>query len=160
MKRLYVILVYLVPSICLSAEITTGTCNDADACIYLKGEIKGPDSNKFSEIARTLNRGTVAVHLESPGGYPVAAEEIGQAIHKHSWSTVADSACNSACSLIWLAGNKKASIASNGQCVFHAPFRITNPGRISDPHLNVIQYLYKAGYSKSYVQTLTMEENR
>jgi hypothetical protein len=66
--------------------------------------IQPDDEKKFIEIARDITQASVV--LNSKGGYVQAAINIGRFIRLRNYETrMHDGAvCNSACSLIWLAG--------------------------------------------------------
>jgi hypothetical protein len=87
------------------AEITVRT--DAPV-VTIDGDILPNENDVFASKVSALS-GTYVVALQSRGGNPIAAMEIGKFIRMRGWMTYVASGCHSACALIWLAGVKMAT---------------------------------------------------
>ena len=87
-----------------SAEITRRPQANGPDVIIIDGEIEPGDDKKFIEIARDVTQASVV--LNSKGGYNETAIIIGRFIRLRNYETrVKNGAvCNSACTLVWLAG--------------------------------------------------------
>ena len=98
------IAVYLVATPAAAAEITHRPQPKGPDVISISGEIEPDDDKKFIEIARDIPQASVV--LNSKGGYNSAAINIGNFIrlHNHDTKVHNGAVCNSACTLIWLAG--------------------------------------------------------
>jgi hypothetical protein len=101
-----------------SAEITRD-----DWIIVLKGVIEKGDHKKFAKITKGMPGAFVI--LNSPGGDIDAARVIGSLIIDNNYGTgVRDGMmCNSACTMIWLAG-KPRFLDYNARLGFHSASRL------------------------------------
>jgi hypothetical protein len=99
------IVVYLVATPAAAAEFTQRPQADGPDIITVDGEIEPDDEKKFFEIARNITQANVV--LNSRGGYNAAAMRIGSFVRFREYETRVHngSVCNSACTLIWLAGS-------------------------------------------------------
>jgi hypothetical protein len=100
------IAVYLVATPAAAAEITHTRKADGSHLVTISGKINPGDDKRFNEITFGVYETTTIV-LNSPGGYINEAIEIGRRIRLRNWETRVQKGaiCNSACTLIWLAGN-------------------------------------------------------
>ncbi len=103
------------------ATIKLVDLKDGDFAITVAGAIEPGDDKKFNNIATTLDKAIVV--LDSPGGATIAAIEIGKTVRLKGFATAVFNgySCNSACSLIWLAGNPR-SMARSAKIGFHASY--------------------------------------
>jgi hypothetical protein len=87
-----------------SAEITRRPQANGPDVIIIDGEIEPGDDKKFIEIARDVTQASVV--LNSKGGYNETAIIIGRFIRLRNYETRVNNGavCNSACTLVWLAG--------------------------------------------------------
>ena len=112
-----------------AAEITSSPLKEGTdvALIVISGEISDGDSEKFRQVALTSKR--AVVFLDSNGGSTIEALEIGKLIKIAGFSTYVSSyaPCNSACSLVWVAGSKRF-LGEGGKVGFHATY-IENNGK-------------------------------
>jgi hypothetical protein len=110
-------------SIAVAAEISSEPASDDPTLqlITIVGDIEPEDVSKFRRIALTHERGLVA--LESDGGNTLAAIEIGRIIRLKNYDTFVmnDAGCNSACALIWLAGQRRY-LSESARVGFHATY--------------------------------------
>jgi hypothetical protein len=98
------IAVYLVATPAAAAEFTHRPQVNGPDVITIRGEIDADDYKKFIEIASDIMHASVI--LNSKGGHIAAAISIGRFIRLRNYDTRLHNggACNSACTLIWLAG--------------------------------------------------------
>ncbi len=113
------------------ADIELAIENDS-AFISITKEIVDGDSEEFSKIIKGV-KGLVKsgfVLLDSPGGKVAEAISIGIELRDNGFSTVVmDQAdCQSACALIWLAGNKRIA-TSTSRIGFHQTYTVNQSGR-------------------------------
>jgi len=136
-----------------AAQITIdrGSKGDSDT-IKIQGEIKTGDEDKFRALAMGSRKATVL--LDSKGGRLGPALEIGKMIRLKGFATaVQDANCQSACSLIWLAGEPRYmnNFTSIG---FHTAFRTGKNGELTSTptHGAIIgAYLTRLGFSDKVV---------
>jgi len=112
-----------------AAEITSEPLNKTPGRTFvaISGEITEADVEKFRRIA--VKHDHAVVFLASSGGQTLAALEIGRLIRIKEYDTYVSNgaACNSACALIWIAGNKRF-LAESARVGFHATY-LNNSGR-------------------------------
>jgi hypothetical protein len=91
-----------------------------DGIIVLKGVIEKGDDKKFAKITFAMPEAFVI--LNSPGGRINTALAISTLINNHNYTTAVrdGTICNSACTLIWLAGKQRILITMPAS-VFIAP---------------------------------------
>jgi hypothetical protein len=106
--------------------------NQAGPGILISGTITQGDETTFHTLAATLPRAIVVVM--GPGGRVGPALAIGSETHARGWSTLvpAGATCASACSMIWLAGERRM-LAANAQIGFHA-MSMLQDGRYQETH--------------------------
>lgn len=106
--------------------VPTGTPVDM---IVIQGEIVPGDADRFLEIVRSVELG--AVLLESPGGSLLDGLVIGRAVRAGGFSTgvAPETACASACALVWLAGTTRY-MDPTALVGFHAAY-VEENGRLS-----------------------------
>ncbi|MEI7516176.1 MAG: hypothetical protein WCK81_12375 [Betaproteobacteria bacterium] len=132
-------------------KIDRGSKGDSDT-IKIQGEIKTGDEDKFRALAMGSRKATVL--LDSKGGRLGPALEIGKMIRLRGFATaVQDATCQSACSLIWLAGEPRYmnNFTSIG---FHTAFRTGKNGELTSTptHGAIIgAYLTRLGFSDKVV---------
>jgi hypothetical protein len=93
-------------------------CRGNDIC--LSGIILDGDAARFAAVAKYYPVGTF-VWLDGPGGVIGDALDIGDIIHKRSFSTavsINNGYCGSACALLFLSG-RHAVIQRNALLLFH-----------------------------------------
>jgi|WetSurMetagenome_2_1015567.scaffolds.fasta_scaffold70514_3 hypothetical protein len=105
--------------------------------IVISGDIGDGDSEKFRQLA--LGHKSAVVFLDSNGGSTLEAIEIGKLIRIAGYPTYVSSfaPCNSACSLIWLAGSKRL-LGSKAAVGFHATYVESNGKRLESGVGNAI----------------------
>ncbi len=88
--------------------------------IAIRGFINVGDFKKFLGIAWVLNK-QLTIVLDSPGGSVDDAVSIGEFVRSRNWDTLVQSnaICNSACTLIWLAGTGR-SLGNQARLGFHS----------------------------------------
>lgn len=89
--------------------------------ISIAGEIEPGDVAKFRREALKADRAVVA--LSSDGGRTAPAIEIGRLVRLRGYDTLVlnSESCNSACALIWLAGEKRY-LSKSAKVGFHATY--------------------------------------
>lgn len=143
-----------------NAEITLNIQKET-AFISITGEIVDGDSEQFlkiiSGVKNLVKNGFVI--LNSPGGIVTEAINIGGYLRANGFATaVLDKAdCQSACALIWLAGNKRIA-TSTSRIGFHQSYTVNQSGN-AVPSIQgnalVGYYLGKIDVSASVVSYVT-----
>jgi hypothetical protein len=123
-----------------------------DWMIVLKGFIEKGDNEKFAKITKGMPEAFVM--LNSPGGDNQAAMAIGSLIFDNNYATgVRDGMmCNSACTLIWLAG-KQRFLDYNAQLGFHsaAPSKQRRYERDEEGNINIAFYMRIIGVPQQVI---------
>jgi hypothetical protein len=99
-----------------------------DNQLLIAGKIVNFDGGNLRAIAASrLNRKPVTVILDSFGGQVKDAIEMGQVIHNNKWETSVPNGnkCESACTLLWLAGVNR-HLGKYAQLGFHSSALIAN----------------------------------
>lgn len=132
-----------------AAEITR---QEQSKVIVIKGFIEKNDDKKFALIAEHVPEGGI-VMLDSPGGYNATAVAIGNLIINKGYATgVRYGICNSACTLIWLAGSQRL-LDFNAKLGFHsAATSIKSSKRSEDGNLNIAFYMRIIGVPKQAIE--------
>ncbi|WP_397422255.1 hypothetical protein [Phenylobacterium sp.] len=105
-----------------AAEIESEPSKDSEVTlISIVGTLEASDVEKFRRLAVRADKALVA--LKSPGGSTAAAIEIGRLIRLRGYSTLVfnGTECNSACALIWLAGERRY-LSQSARIGFHATY--------------------------------------
>ena len=132
--------VYLVATPAAAAEITHTRKADGSHVVTISGQIHHGDDKKFIEVTWGLFDDTVTVILNSPGGYLQEAVNIGRRIRSRKYETRVQNgaACNSACTLIWLAGTSR-HLDPRARLGFHSaaidsrpPYKRSEPGNAAE----------------------------
>ena len=122
------------------------------AIIFVVGEIRPGDDEKFKKIAATTNNAIVS--LNSAGGTIAAAMEIGKVIRLRDYTTAVDKSdsCASACALIWIAGAQRF-IFEGGKVGFHASYLDSEGKQIETGVGNALvgHYLSQLGFGQRAV---------
>src|SRR6516225_6391968 len=123
--------------------------------IVITGTLVSGDFAKFSTYADRTAAGTKAViTLNSNGGLVVEGLNIGEAIARRGYTTVADHHCLSACALTWLAGARRA-VYPNTRIGFHAAYRSDDKQESGVANALVGSYLTKLGFSVDAIVYMT-----
>ena len=129
--------------------------------MFITGAIVKGDFDKFKNALNKINNDKpVMVLLDGPGGSLVDAIQIGLAINKLKYDTVAyRGICASACAYIWLAGARAIiDTDENAKVGFHSPYYIDKFGnKKSDNSASAILggYLRDIGASYSIITYAT-----
>jgi hypothetical protein len=104
--------------------------------IYITGRVTALDARKIEGANRELERSSVEVYLDSPGGDVSAALTIGRLIRKNDGFTIVgwfdsdrnklpfDAKCYSSCALIFISGVFRQN---NGLLGLHRPYIASSP---------------------------------
>lgn len=116
-----------------AADITFEPAKHADSknIMIISGEIVKGDYAKFKNIITNApNDKPFLIALDGPGGLIVEAMQIGLAVNKLRYDTVAyKDICASACAYIWLAGERAIiDTDQNAKVGFHSPYYIDKFG--------------------------------
>jgi hypothetical protein len=105
----------------IAADISAIKLDKQETALVVTGDIQPGDGAKFRAEASKYVGGYVL--LESDGGSLADAIDIGETIRLKGYATavINNSACNSACALIWLAGTPRA-LSRSGRIGFHAAY--------------------------------------
>lgn len=108
-----------------AAEFEVLDVESNSALIFITGEIRPGDDQKFENLAVRFDRAIVI--LDSPGGALTPALAIGRAINIKGYKTLVpqSTTCASSCALIWLAGEQRL-LSPTSQVGFHASYRDEN----------------------------------
>jgi hypothetical protein len=121
--------------------------------IVLKGFIEKGDNEKFAEITKGMPEAFVM--LDSPGGDNRAAIVIGSLIIDNNYATgVRDGMmCNSACTLIWLAG-KPRFLDYNSRLGFHSasPSKERRHERDEEGNIQIAFYMRMIGVPQQVIE--------
>ncbi len=124
-------------------------CSAADISIkgntvFIVGAIDRHDYEVFLEKTKSIDQ-PMTVVLHSQGGLLGDAFRIGRMIRDRGWDTICEFFCNSAASMIWLAGATRLK-TPNAQIGFHAPAN-TFTKVTSDLSIEVVKrYVTSLGY--------------
>lgn len=105
--------------------------NEKRNALFISGEIVKGDFDKFKNALNKINNDKpVMVLLDGPGGSLIDAIQIGLAINKLKYDTVAyRGICASACAYIWLAGARAIiDMDENAKVGFHSPYFVDKFG--------------------------------
>ncbi|MGB0846332.1 MAG: hypothetical protein ACPGSM_06390 [Thiolinea sp.] len=93
------------------------TLSQNDTVVHLHGEL---DFTHNTDLAYLLakHRSIQTVLLESNGGLVFAARALALNIRKHNLNTHVEKHCNSACPIVFMAGNQR-TLGPNGKIGFH-----------------------------------------
>ena len=128
-----------------SAQITRRPQANGPDVITISGIIEQADDKKFADLTLGLNDAIVVVN--SRGGYNSAATNIGFRIRSHNYETRVHSGaiCNSACTLIWLAGTYR-HLDPKTRLGFHsAREKRDTSARFEEGNRTIAEYLTKLG---------------
>jgi hypothetical protein len=137
-------------------------CSAADISIkgntvFIAGAIDRYDYEVFLDKTKSIDE-PVTVVLHSQGGLLGDAFRIGWTIRERGWDTICEFFCNSAASMIWLAGTTRLK-TPNAQIGFHAPAN-TFTKETSDPSIRAVKrYVTGLGYGPE-VAAYTMSAPR
>jgi len=135
-----------------AADISTKYHGGVAWDVYVTGEIKPGDDERFSRVTRQLPSSAV-VMLNSPGGDVAAGLGIGEEISARQFETAVSDLCASVCGLIWLAGSHRMMV-EDARIGFHAAFYLN--GQVSSNANAVIgAYLNRLGFSYTTIEFLT-----
>jgi hypothetical protein len=156
---LYLVVGVLAATTANASEITVDPSGNT-ALIVLEGRLNQGDEDLFRARIAGLHNLSTVVALNSPGGDLRAGIEIGTIVRMRGFATVvpAESACASACGLIWLAGTPRTVLYSDagqyGRVGFHAA---VNPATGQQSVGNAIAgaYFGKLGLSDDAIAYMT-----
>lgn len=134
-------------STAFAADIHVAATGTPLKMILVQGEIVYGDADRFLDIARSVDIGSVL--LESPGGNLFEGLVIGRAIRSSGFTTgvAPGTACASACGLAWLGGTTRY-MDPTALVGFHAAY-IEKNGRVSESGVGnalVGAYLNELGF--------------
>jgi len=141
---------------CQAADIRFIPPSDSySPAIIITGTFESGDFDKFSAYADKISAGNkVFVTLDSNGGRVAEGLNIGEAIARRGFATVANHKCLSACALTWLAGAQRA-VYPNTQIGFHAAYRSHDKQESGVANALVGSYLTKLGFSVDAIAYMT-----
>jgi hypothetical protein len=128
------IVLYLIATPAAAAEFTHRSQPNGPDVISIRGEIYADDDKKFIEIASDIMHASII--LDVKGGHIGAAISIGRFTRFRNYETRVQNGavCNSACTLIWLAGTLR-HLDRRARLGFHSaattptpPYRRSEPG--------------------------------
>jgi hypothetical protein len=129
--------------------------------ILMSGVIGPGDQAAFHALADTMSDAIVLT--TGPGGSVFPALAIGTEIRNRGWTTLvpAGASCASACSMVWLAGERRL-LADGGRIGFHA-MAIRRDGMVIETHLpdvDLRRWLTQLGYSDDTTATIVKTPSR
>jgi hypothetical protein len=140
------IAVYLVATPAAAAEFTRRPQTNGLDVISIVGVIEPGDDKKFNELTWGLKDAIVV--LNSRGGHNDVAMSIGRRIYVRSYETRVHNGaiCNSACTLVWLAGNYR-HMDPKTRLGFHSAREKRNtPARFEEGNKKIAAYLTNLGH--------------
>jgi hypothetical protein len=131
--------------VAVAAEIAREAGNPADV-IMLQGKIENEDAAQFQTAAAASGKAIIV--LDSRGGSLPAGLAMGTMIYQKHFATFVppDTACLSACALMWLAGNPRI-IAPGGAVGFHAAYFEEDGSVSAQANAMIGYYLHELGFS-------------
>jgi hypothetical protein len=92
-----------------AATFTRKNAPDGGTYVFVSGELKKGDGEKFSAYVKDLFGTPVGIVLNSPGGMLGDGILIGAIVNDQKWNTSvpSENVCASACTFIWLAGGRR-----------------------------------------------------
>jgi hypothetical protein len=139
------------------------TCNNGEkgcTVVMMKGKIIANDGGKFLELMFKERPTKLVLFLDSEGGDVTSALQIGRHLKANNYSTYVgrNSACASACAMIWLAGHNK-NIHATAQIAFHAAYLVSTDGKrykeSGEGNAVVGAYYSELGYSEEAIRFFT-----
>ncbi|MFO1285204.1 MAG: hypothetical protein U1F25_05835 [Rubrivivax sp.] len=126
--------------------------------------LEGPLSLGDAERVRTLAAGATAlriVELDSPGGRLIEGERIAALVRKGAWHTRTTGGCESACTLIHMAGERK-QLLPGAKLGFHrASAGTTNPVLDNLANRELVRIYREAGLPERFIErTLATPSHR
>jgi hypothetical protein len=115
--------------------------------IFIDGTLEPKDLDGF--LARTQGLKEAIVRLKSVGGSILPAMAIGREVRKLGFSTEVTEYCHSACSLIWMAGNRRY-FPPGSRVGFHQPIDRNRAASIYGVALEA-SYLARLGFSDAAI---------
>ena len=139
------IAVCLVATPAAAAEFTHRPQANGPDVITISGTIEQADDKKFAELTWDLKDAIVV--LNSRGGYNSAATNIGLRIRSHNYETRVHrgAICNSACTLIWLAGTYRHMDPQTRLGFHSAREKRDTHARFEEGNRKIAEYLTKLG---------------
>lgn len=139
-----------------AADITLSGSKQ-DPVIFINGDLKPGDGDKFSIIANSVRNARVS--LNSNGGNLFSGLQIGTIIRSKSFSTVVNprSLCASACGLVWFAGSPRY-LNNQSKIGFHSAYQVID-GKATETGVGnalVGSYLSKLGASDQAIVFFTL----
>ena len=134
-----------------AAEFTRRPQANGPDVISIVGVIEQGDDKKFADLAWGLKDAIVV--LNSRGGYNSAATNIGFRVRSHNYETRVHrgAICNSACTLIWLAGTYR-HLDPKTRLGFHsAREKRDTRARFEEGNRKIAEYLTKLGIPQQVV---------
>jgi hypothetical protein len=122
--------------------------------VYIIGDIKSGDDEKFRQHTQSLASQDVYLQLESAGGNLVAGINIGEQVYANRFKTRALDKCASVCGLIWLAGKYRLADTWS-QIGFHAAYYTDDQSVTSEGNAVIGAYLSRLGFPYRTIQFLT-----
>ncbi|HNV60081.1 MAG TPA: RDD family protein [Rhodoferax sp.] len=120
--------------------------------LRLSGPIGLGDGRRFEELAGNASM-VRTIELKSPGGRIYEATKIATQIHQNRWQTRVAGDCESACTLVFLAGSRK-QVSPKGRLGFHrASSGTLNPVIDELANQELAKSYAKADLPKSFIQT-------
>lgn len=158
----------------LAAALLGALGGAARAASFTRAELPGPlpairiagvlapgDAAAFHAPAWTLPQAVIVT--TGPGGSVGAAIAIGSEIRNRGWPTLvpANTACASACAMIWLAGTRRF-LAEGARIGFHAMSYRENGIAVEthEPDFDLRRWLTQLGYSDDTTATIVATPSR
>jgi hypothetical protein len=140
----------------MAARIVALTLAGGTLAVAVTGQIVPEDAAEFSRVAGPLRNPIVI--LSGPGGRVLPALQIGVEIHNRGLATLvpADAYCASACTFIWLAGERRM-MGEGARIGFHAMSVQRGDGRALEVHSAddaLRQYLTDLGFAFDTTATI------
>ena len=128
-----------------AAEFTRRPQANGPDVISIFGVIEQGDDKKFAELTWGLKDAIIV--LNSRGGYNSAATNIGFRVRSYNYETRVHrgAICNSACTLIWLAGTYRHMDPKTRLGFHSAREKRDTPARFEEGNRKIAEYLTKLG---------------
>ena len=130
--------------------------SDDGSTVFLKGEINFDLNNDLLSLVKE-NKKLKTVELSSNGGFIYAARALAFSIEKNGLNTHVEGECNSACTLVFMAGDER-TLGIAGKIGFHQyEFKKQHPLQVekaNDEQERDLKFFARRGISSGFLESM------